>query len=141
MCYFVVSVLPCHARAVENRQSGLCTSPRTLHELSKLHADRPGQVQDLLASGAEITRTAVSAIRAAPEEAAPTEPAASPPDKLITHANAACDRLEWALGRIKPTDPNTVALPELAALRVRVEDITKHWLQGSDRQTPSQTDR
>jgi ParB family chromosome partitioning protein len=30
--------------------SGRCTSPRTLHELSKLHADSPEQVQRLLAS-------------------------------------------------------------------------------------------
>ena len=75
-------------------RSGRCTSPRTLHELRTLHAESPGQVQALLASGAEITRTAVSAMRAAPEEAAPTEPAASPPNKLIAQANAACDRLE-----------------------------------------------
>jgi hypothetical protein len=32
-------------------------------------------------------------------------------------------------------------LPELIALRIRVEDITERWLQGSDRQTPSQSSR
>ena len=121
--------------------SGRCTSPRTLHELGKLYAEKPEQVRSLFASGTEITRTAVSALRASPEETAPTEAIASPSNKLIAHANAACDRLEQAIGRIKPTDADTVASPELTALRRRVEDITKHWLQGSDRQTPLQTGR
>ncbi len=121
--------------------SGRCTSPRTLHELRKLHADSPGQVQVLLASGAEITRTAVSAIRSASDKAAPTAPTGSSPDKLIAQANAACDRLERALSRIKPSGESPVAAPDLIVLRSRVEHITKRWLQGSDRQTPSQAER
>jgi ParB family transcriptional regulator, chromosome partitioning protein len=125
----------------EALQSGRCTSPRTLHELSKLHADNPEQVQSLLNSGAEITRSAVSALRAEPDADAASKEAPSPSNKLIAQANAACDRLERALGRIQPSNCYKVALPELIALRIRVEDITKHWLQGSDRQTPSQTDR
>ncbi|HEY8706380.1 MAG TPA: ParB/RepB/Spo0J family partition protein [Burkholderiaceae bacterium] len=72
-------------------KSGRCTSPRTLHELRKLHADSPSHVQALLASGAEITRATVSAIRSASDEVAATEPVESPPDKLIAQANAACD--------------------------------------------------
>jgi ParB family chromosome partitioning protein len=125
----------------EALKSGRCTSPRTLHELSKLHDDNPKQVQGLLASGAEITRTTVSALRAEPEDGAASEAAPSPSNKLIAQASAACDRLERALGRIQPSNSYRVALPELIALRIRVEDITKRWLQGSDRQTPSQTDR
>ena len=117
-------------------KSGRCTSPRTLHELSKLHADKPEQVQSLLDSGAEITRTAVSALRAETDAGAASEDAPSPSNRLIAQANAACDRLERALGRIQPSNSYKVALPELIALRIRVEDITKHWLQGSDRQTP-----
>lgn len=122
-------------------KSGRCTSPRTLHELSKLHADNPERVQNLLASGAEITRTAVSALRAEPDASAASEDAPAPSNKLIAQANVACDRLERALGRIQPSNSYKVALPELIALRIRVEDITKHWLQGSDRQTPSQSSR
>ena len=122
-------------------KSGRCTSPRTLHELRKLHADSPNQVRALLASGAEITRATVSAIRAASDESAPTEPVASPIDKLIAQANAACDRLERALSRIRPLEADTVTSPELNALRARVEGIAKRWLQGSDRQTPSQAER
>ncbi len=122
-------------------KSGRCTSPRTLHELRTLHADSPDEVQALLASGAEITRTAVSAIRSASGEAAPTVPIGSSPDKLIAKANAACDRLERALSRIKPPDASAIAAPELIGLRGRVEAITTRWLQGSDRQTPSQAER
>lgn len=122
----------------EALKSGRCTSPRTLHELSKLHADNPEQVQSLLYSGAEITRSAVAALRAEPEEGVVTVASHSPSNKLIAQANAACDRLERMLGRIQPSNSYKVALPELIALRIRVEDITKHWRQGSDRQTPSQ---
>ncbi len=122
-------------------KAGRCTSPRTLHELSKLNADRPDQVRALLASEAEITRASVSAIRSVADKPTPAEPAVSPPDKLIAQANAACDRLERALGRIKPPDVGTVAAPELVALRSRVESIATRWLQGSDRQTPSQAER
>ena len=125
----------------EALKSGRCTSPRTLHELRKLHADDPAQVQSLLASGAELTRTRLSELRAAPKDGAASEATPSPPNKLIAQANAACDRLERALGRIRPSNSYEVALPELIALRIRVEDITKRWLQGSDRQTPSQADR
>lgn len=122
-------------------KSGRCTSPRTLHELSKLHADRPDQVRALLASEADITRASVSAIRSAADKPVPNKPAVSPPDKLIVQANAACDRLERALTRLKPTDASPSAAPDLVALRSRLECIATRWLQGSDRQTPSQTAR
>jgi ParB family transcriptional regulator, chromosome partitioning protein len=136
-----LSLLELPSELDEALQSGRCTSPRTLHELRKLHADNPEHVQSLLDSGAEITRTAVSALRADSHAGAASEDAPSPSNKLIAHANAACDRLERALGRIQPSNSYKVALPELIALRIRVEDITKHWLQGSDRQTPSRADR
>jgi len=122
-------------------KSGRCTSPRTLHELSKLHADRPGQVHALLASDADITRASVSAIRSAADETTLSELAVSLPDKSVAEANAACDRLERALSRIKPPDAGLLATADLIALRGRVEGITTRWLQGSDRQTPSQAER
>jgi ParB family transcriptional regulator, chromosome partitioning protein len=136
-----LSLLELPSELDEALQSGRCTSPRTLHELSKLHADNPEQVQSLLNSDAEITRTAVSALRSEPDAGAVSEASPSPSNKLIAQANAACDRLERALGRIQLSNSYKVALPEPIALRIRVEDITKHWLQGSDRQTPSQADR
>ena len=136
-----LSLLELPSELDEALKSGRCTSPRTLHELSKLHADNPEQVQSLLDSGAEITRTAVSALRAEPDAGAASKDAPSPSNKLIAQANAACDRLERALGRIKPPVASSIALPELIALRGRVEIITQRWLQGSDRQTPSQAER
>lgn len=122
-------------------KSGRCTSPRTLHELSKLHADRPDHVHALLAGEADITRASVAAIRSAADGAPPTGPAAASADKLLVHANAACDRLERALSRINPTDASPTAVSDLVALRSRLEGIAARWLQGSDRQTPSQTER
>jgi len=122
-------------------KSGRCTSPRTLHELRNLHADSPVQVQALLTSGAEITRATVSAIRSTPDGVPPREPVVSQTDKWVAQANAACDRLERALSRIKPSGESPVAAPDLIVLRSRVEGITTRWLQGSDRQTPSQAER
>ena len=123
----------------EALKSGRIRSPRTLHELSNLHAEQPEQVRALMTSGAEITRRAVSALRAAPETGEGGDTGSSPGNKLVAQANVACGRLERALSRIQPSNPDQVSLPELMALRIRVEDIAKHWLQGSDRQTPSQS--
>jgi ParB family chromosome partitioning protein len=122
-------------------KTGRITSPRTLHELSKLHDEQPEQVRALMTGDAEITRTAVSALRDAPHTSGRGDTPTSPASKLVAQANVACDRLERALSRIQPSNPIQVALPELIALRTRVEDITKRWLQGSDRQTPSQSSR
>ena len=65
----------------------------------------------------------------------------SPSNQLVAQANAACDGLGRALVRIQPSNSYKVALPELIALRIWVEDSTRRWLEGSDRQTPSQADR
>ena len=111
-------------------KSGRCTSPRTLHELSQLHVEQPEQVRALIASEAEITRSAVSALRAAPADVAPTTSVPPSSNKLVIQAHAACDRLERALGRIRPSNADPVALPELIALRTRVEDIIRGWLRG-----------
>jgi hypothetical protein len=70
----------------------------------------------------------VSALRAEPDAGAASEDAPAPSNKLIARVNAACDRLERALGRIQAYK---VALPELIAPRIRVEDITKLWPQGA----------
>jgi ParB family chromosome partitioning protein len=115
-------------------KSGRCISPRTLHELSKLHGAEPDKVRALVASDVEITRAAVAQIKSA--DAAPTPP--SDPGKqadAIARAHAACDRLERALARVARPAPFAVALPDLVALRIRVEDIARLWPWGSDRQT------
>jgi ParB family chromosome partitioning protein len=114
-------------------KTGRCTSPRTLHELSKLHETEPDKVRALLDSDAEMTRAAVEHIKAA--SAAPSKPGKQA--DAIARAHAACDRLERALAQVDRPAPCTVALPELVALRIRVEDIGRKWPWGSDRQTPS----
>jgi ParB family chromosome partitioning protein len=116
-------------------KSGRCTSPRTLHELSKLHKVEPGRVRALLDGDGEITRNLVTAIKV--ELAVPaTAPTASTQPDVIARANAACDRLERALAQIEQPAGVTVALPDLVALRIRVESLAKTWLEGSDCQTP-----
>jgi ParB family transcriptional regulator, chromosome partitioning protein len=117
-------------------KAGRCTSPRTLHELSQLHDVAPEQVRALVDSDAPITRTSVAELKADSTALATKSKAARQTDALA-HAHAACDRLERALARIDGPPPYTVAPPELVALRIRVEDIARKWLWGSDRQTPS----
>jgi ParB family chromosome partitioning protein len=116
-------------------KAGRCTSPRTLHELRQLHEVAPDEVRTLVDSSTEITRTAVAEFKADSLAHKQKSNAARQSDALA-RAHAACDRLERALARIDRPPPHTVALPELVALRIRVEDITRKWLRGSDRQTP-----
>jgi ParB family chromosome partitioning protein len=117
-------------------KAGRCTSPRTLHELSQLHEVAPEQVQALVDGEAAITRAAVAELKADSATHKAKSKAARQTDALA-RAHAACDRLERALARIDGPPPYTVALPELVALRIRVEGITRNWLWGSDRQTPN----
>lgn len=122
-------------------KSGRCTSPRTLHELGKLHDQNPAQVQSLLASGAEITRSTVTGLRSGRPAPPAKQPSGSAPAKLVAQAVAACDRLEQALKRLDASDPSMPAHPEVDALLARFAGITQRWRQGSDRQTPSQAER
>jgi ParB family chromosome partitioning protein len=116
-------------------KTGRCTSPRTLHELSKLNETEPDKVRALVDGDAQITRAAVEQIKAT--DAAPAAPSKTGKQAdAIARAHAACDRLERALARVDGPAPFTVALPDLVALRIRVEDIGRKWPWGSDRQTP-----
>jgi ParB family transcriptional regulator, chromosome partitioning protein len=89
----------------EAMQSGRCTSPRTLHELNKLHRTEPERVRALLAGDGEITRSNVKEARAEPVPTAhaPTQRRAQPP--LLTQADAAFARLELVLDRIAKAGP------------------------------------
>jgi ParB family chromosome partitioning protein len=110
-------------------QSGRCTSPRTLHELSKLHAEQPGRVKAMVASNAEITRNTVTAMRARPTQATAAVPKSSKPTSLIAQANSACDQLEQTLAQIKPPK-HKAASADLIALRQRIADLAARWLPG-----------
>ena len=110
-------------------KSGRCTSPRTLHELSKLHEAEPAKVCALVDGDSEITRNVVTAMKAErPEPARSAKPSAQA--DAIARANAACDRLERALAQVEQPAGVTLALPDLVALRIRVKDLAGRWLQG-----------
>ena len=95
-------------------KEGRCTSPRTLHELSKLHREEPERVRALVVGQAEITRTTVTAMRAG---AAPTSSAT-----VLAQANAACARLERTLARLNKIQHQGRDV-ELVALRQRIADL------------------
>ena len=105
-------------------KSGRCTSPRTLHELSKLHREAPEQVRTLLDGDGDITRAALKATRgdseARPGEQQPTQRrpvAAGYPHALRTKAELACTRLERALDEL--------ANAELSADMTGMDDLKK----------------
>lgn len=77
-------------------KTGLCTSPRTLYELSKLHDEKPEEVSALIAGGG-ITRSAVAALKA-PSAPAPCTPMRKPIE--FAKAIMACAVLEQALDKI-----------------------------------------
>ena len=101
-------------------QSGRCTSPRTLHELTKLHEETPDAVKALVASGDEITRTRVAAMREAAAPALTTTPARRPSTSLLAQADAACTRLERVLDRVQGAGLSNA---DCEALRSRVRDL------------------
>jgi ParB family chromosome partitioning protein len=111
-------------------KSGRCTSPRTLHELSKLHAHRPEQVQSLVDAAEPITREAVAALRACPVSIRLTGQVSG--SRPLQQARAACDRLERWLPRIKPS----VDVDEIADLKRRLLALSDLLPKGSDGQTP-----
>jgi ParB family chromosome partitioning protein len=103
-------------------KSGRCTSPRTLHELCKLHDEQPERVKALIAGETEITRNSVTAMRAAPASA-PSATSSSPSwATLLVQANANCARLERTLARLKKAE-HEGGEGDLAELRRRVADL------------------
>lgn len=112
-------------------KSGRCESPRTLHELSRLHEEQPEQVAALVAGTEPITREAVASLRdaarlvtPAADKPAPTSPR---PDKMaqaLARATGLCDRLDTALQRLNRSGGIDV-LPhdQVMALRQRVAEL------------------
>ena len=111
-------------------KTGRCKSPRTLHELSKLHEQQAEQVKALVDGHGDITREAVATLRERVDSRA-----ASPSARLIAQAVAACDRLGKLLGRIDPLAPDAGSA-DLAVLRAKIERLSSWSTQGSDGQTP-----
>lgn len=112
-------------------KSGRCESPRTLHELSRLHEEQPEQVAALVAGTEPITREAVASLRDAARMVAPAADRPAPttpqPDKMaqaLARATGLCDRLDAALQRLNRVGGiNTLPHDQVVALRQRVAEL------------------
>ncbi len=83
-----------------------CSSPRTLYELGKLHAEQPERVAELVAGTEPITRDVVAEIRdtaaQAPAAASAEEPRTARPSQaaqLLSRATGLCEKLDVTLTR------------------------------------------
>jgi ParB family chromosome partitioning protein len=124
----LLSLPPVLDQALKN---GRCESPRTLHELSRLHEEQPEQVAALVAGTEPITREAVASLRDAARLVAPAADQPAPlqqrPDKMaqaLARATGLCDRLDAALQRLNRSG-GIDALPhdQVLALRQRVAEL------------------
>lgn len=116
-------------------RTGRCTSPRTLYELSQLHADQPERVAALIAGNKPLTRGAVAELRdaalvaAAPNRASATTPPR--PDRtaqLLARAHRLCERLDSALLRLSKTGGlDSIPADQMAALRQRVVALVSRF--------------
>ena len=113
-------------------KDGRCESPRTLHELSRLHEEQPEQVAALVAGTEPITREAVASLRDAARLVTPAADKAASlqqrPDKMaqaLARASGLCDRLDAALLRLNRSG-GIDALPhdQVMALRQRVAELS-----------------
>lgn len=112
-------------------RSGRCESPRTLHELSRLHDEQPEQVAALVTGTEPITRETVASLRdaarvvvPAADKPAPTSPR---PDKMaqaLARATGLCDRLDAALQRLNRSGGiDTLPHDQVLTLRKRVAEL------------------
>lgn len=124
----LLSLPPVLDQALRN---GRCESPRTLHELSRLHEEQPEQVAALVAGTEPITREAVASLRDATRVISPPAdrptPATPRPDKMaqaLARATGLCDRLDAALQRLNRSGGiNALPHDQVAVLRQRVAEL------------------
>lgn len=108
-------------------QTGRCTSPRTLYELTKLHANQPERVTKLVTGSEPITRGAVAQIRdaalldsSAMDPSTLTQPRSDRAAQFLANANRLCERLDAALLRLSRAGVVADSSDDVAALRQRV---------------------
>ena len=86
-------------------KAGRCSSPRTLYELGKLHAEQPERVAELVTGTEPITRDAVAEIRDTVAQAPAPRPRArisrghrgrADAAQLLSRATGLCDKLDAA---------------------------------------------
>lgn len=108
-------------------ESGRCTSPRTLHELQKLHLERPDDVAALLAGDRPVTRGAVAALRTAAGTPA-GQCGAARPNRIadpIGRSLALCEKLDRLLILLAGAGPDRLADARLDALRQRLAALAQ----------------
>lgn len=124
----LLSLPPVLDQALKN---GRCESPRTLHELSRLHGGQPEQVAALVAGTEPITREAVASLRdaarvvvPAADKQASTQTRPAKMAQALARATGLCDRLDAALLRLNRSG-GIDALPhdQVLALRQRVAEL------------------
>lgn len=111
----------------EALESGRCTSPRTLHELQKLHLERPGDVATLLAGDLPVTRDAVAELRALASTPSCQRGAASP-NRIadpIGRSLALCEKLDRLLIGLAGAGPDRPGDTRLDALRQRLAALAQ----------------
>jgi ParB family chromosome partitioning protein len=97
-------------------RSGRCASPKTLHELARLHQEAPAAVEAALADDEPLTRSRVAALKhqnARSEASRPVTARASDRASLIEQANRCCDRLAALFDRMAKSE----SLPDEAAVQ------------------------
>lgn len=108
-------------------KSGRCSAPRTLYELTKVHAKRPDAVRELLEREGPITREAVAGLRkparrkrskVAVDGRRLSKP--SPAVQFAARADRLCTQLEAACSKFRQAGLHHVPADELDALRARV---------------------
>lgn len=113
-------------------KAGRCSSPRTLYELGRLHAEQPERVAELVAGTEPITRDAVAEIRdtAAQAPAPPNadKPRTARPDRaaqLLSRATGLCDKLDATLTRLGQIDIDALPSDDVVSLRQRVAQLAR----------------
>jgi ParB family chromosome partitioning protein len=110
-------------------REGRCESPRTLHELSRLHEEQPEQVVALVTGTEPITREAVASLRDTSRLMSPADdkPPQPRPDKMaqaLARASGLCERLDVALQRLNRSGGiNALPHDQVMALRQRVAEL------------------
>ena len=115
-------------------KAGRCSSPRTLYELGKLHAEQPERIAELVAGTEPITRDAVAEIRdtaaQAPAAAKADKPRKARPDRaaqMLSRATELCEKLDATLMRLGKADIDALPTDDVAALRQRLVQLARRF--------------
>ena len=113
-------------------KAGRCSSPRTLYELGRLHAEQPERVAQLVSGTDPITRNALAEIRDSGAGAPAHESAVTPKAarsgraaQMLSRAAALCDKLDATLARLSRAGLDGLPADDMAALRQRIAQLAR----------------